>query len=193
MKNFIALIAALWCFMSPGQTLAVDFGALSKTPVPAAPERFDRDGFAKIAEAVRGVQELEDNRLEDRARNRAAYSSNSGGAVSSDSISGSKDSGRKPATTPSAKPNSGGAVSSDSISGSNDSGRKPATTPSAKRFSCKIYCNSASGPTIRREFAAANRKAAATQAEEAANSLCRQDGYKGSSSDSFSESQCSEQ
>lgn len=185
MKAVNALIApslaTLLYLLSPSQALAVDLGALSKAPVPSEPQRFDYGGFAKIAAAARGVQELEDSRLEERASSRSSYSSSNGNAGASDSGSGNKDTDRKvPATT-------------TKTPSTTTTTKAPTPTPSAKRFSCKIYCNSASGPTIRREFVAANRKAAASQAEEAANSLCRQDGYKGSSSASFSESQCSEQ
>ena len=61
-----------------------------------------------------------------------------------------------------------------------------------KVFECKIYCKSASGPTIIRRFEAPTRKAAAQQAGDGANEFCAQDGKGYASAAVLPESQCRE-
>ena len=82
----------------------------------------------------------------------------------------------------------GTAASSQSSNSSNNR----SATPSAKTFVCTIYCNSASGPTIRRETLAKSRADAAKILGDQADSLCRVDGHARASSLSLPERQCRE-
>ena len=59
-----------------------------------------------------------------------------------------------------------------------------------KSFSCTIYCNNTSGPTIQRRFSADSRAEAARQAGDLANQMCQNSGYAKSSSKTLSEGQC---
>lgn len=70
----------------------------------------------------------------------------------------------------------------------------PATAASgkAKVFECKIYCKSASGPTISRRIEAPTRRDAARLAGERAGEFCAADGKAYASAVEFKESQCQE-
>ncbi len=80
----------------------------------------------------------------------------------------------------------------DAVSQSPNSLNNRSVTPSAKSFVCTIYCNSASGPTIRRETMAKSRAEAARILGDQADSLCRGDGHARASSLSLPERQCRE-
>ena len=62
-----------------------------------------------------------------------------------------------------------------------------------KAYVCTIYCNTASGPTIRHELMAKSRGAAAKATGEMADSLCRSNGHSKASALKLPERQCREQ
>lgn len=68
----------------------------------------------------------------------------------------------------------------------------PAGLAKAKVFECKIYCKSATGPTISRRIEAATRKDAAKLASERAGEFCAADAKGYASAVEFKESQCQE-
>lgn len=72
------------------------------------------------------------------------------------------------------------------------SGNRVATT-AEKAYVCTIYCNTASGPTIRHELAAKSRAVAAKLTGEMADSLCRSSGHAKASALTLPERQCREQ
>jgi hypothetical protein len=85
--------------------------------------------------------------------------------------------------------------SSKSSTGSNESvSQAPAKNKPVgdKVFVCKIYCKSAGGPSINREFKAPSKSIAAKQAGDQAGAFCAESGNKTASNVSFSESQCYE-
>jgi hypothetical protein len=65
-----------------------------------------------------------------------------------------------------------------------------ASSNSNKTFVCKIYCESASGPPIYREFSGKNREEVARTVGDNANSICKGGGFSKSSNRSFDPSQC---
>ena len=81
------------------------------------------------------------------------------------------------------KENSRAAVDPPPVTRANEAAR-------VKRFVCRIYCKSAAGPVILREFNAATRRDAAQQAGDAANQLCANAGHGSASSLALPESQC---
>lgn len=95
----------------------------------------------------------------------------------------------------------GGVLAAIGQIGTADTGRsvdaqKPSTgvnraaIPTEKSYVCTIYCNTASGPTIRHELTAKSRIEAATSAGEIADNLCRDKGYSKASSLTLPERQC---
>jgi hypothetical protein len=68
----------------------------------------------------------------------------------------------------------------------------PPPASKAKVFECRIYCKSAAGPTITRNFEAVSRKDAAKMAGDRANEFCAQDGKSHASPVALAESQCRE-
>jgi hypothetical protein len=69
---------------------------------------------------------------------------------------------------------------------------KTATEPNARVYACTIYCDSASGPTIRRETQASSRMDAARILGDQAEQLCRSSGHTRASSLTLPERQCYE-
>lgn len=70
-------------------------------------------------------------------------------------------------------------------------GNRVATSPE-KAYVCTVYCNTASGPTIRHELTANSRGAAAKSTGEMADSLCRSNGHAKASALTLPERQCRE-
>jgi hypothetical protein len=82
---------------------------------------------------------------------------------------------------------------SSSSSGSSSSSQSKSQPKSqTKVYSCKFYCKSASGPTTYRDFTANSTREAAKMAGDSAHQVCNSKGLGYASSNSFSESQCSE-
>lgn len=84
-------------------------------------------------------------------------------------------------------------------SGRNGDARQPSSggnrvvMTTEKAYVCTIYCNTASGPTIRHELTAKSRGAAAKATGEMADSLCRSNGHSRASALTLPERQCREQ
>lgn len=68
-----------------------------------------------------------------------------------------------------------------------------ASTSATSGFVCTIYCNSSSGPTVRRTFQASSRKNAARLAGAEADSICKGEGHSKASALSLPERQCAPQ
>lgn len=82
-------------------------------------------------------------------------------------------------------------VSDDSSSSTKStSSTKHGTASIEKAFVCTVYCNSASGPTIRREITASSRSDAAKAVGDMADQLCRDGGHAKASALTLQERQC---
>lgn len=80
---------------------------------------------------------------------------------------------------------------SSSSSSSSSSDKKSPLAASQKTFVCKIYCESASGPVIYRDFSAADRSDAARQAADVVHKACKSSGFSKASNVRFDPAQCS--
>lgn len=57
-------------------------------------------------------------------------------------------------------------------------------------YTCKIYCKSASGPSVERDFRAGSRREAAQLAGDGADAICQRAGHVMASARALPESQC---
>ncbi|WP_334277824.1 hypothetical protein [Roseateles microcysteis] len=85
---------------------------------------------------------------------------------------------------------SSGNTSSPSSSSGSSSSTSAGKGSAPKTFVCTIYCNSASGPRIEREFKGPDRETVARMIDENADQICRGTGFSKASGSRFNPSQC---